>query len=242
MIEIIPAIIPESFEYLKDEMALVNGLTSIVQIDVCDGVFVPSKSWPYKGDNDNDFDKIINESDGFPFWQTLDFEVDLMVKNPEEVFDKWVRAGAKRIVLHVESSEKLFDSIKDIKNKYGYYGENAVSIEVGIALNIKTPNEVIFDFLKPNENGRSLVDFVQFMGIRDIGFQGQYFDERVLGKIRELRQEYPDTIISVDGGVNFDNVKELARAGVNRLVSGSALYESEDIGEAINEMKNINLE
>ncbi len=241
MTEIIPAIIPESFEDLKDKMAFVNGLTHMVQIDVCDGVFVPSKSWPYVGDHENDFDKIINESDGFPFWQTLDFEVDLMVKNPEKVFEDWVRAGAKRIILHVESSLKLFDFVKDIKNKYGYYGESAVSIEVGISLNIKTPNEVIFDFLKPNESGRSLVDFVQFMGIRDIGFQGQYFDERVLGKIRELRQEFPDTIISVDGGVNFDNVTELVKAGVNRLVSGSALYESEDIGEAINEMKNINL-
>lgn len=239
MTEIIPAIIPESFEDLKDKMALVNGLTHNVQIDICDGIFVPSKSWPYAGDYEGDFDKIVNESDGFPFWQTLDFEVDLMVKNPEKVFEDWVRAGAKRIVLHIESSENLVEFIKDIKNRYGYYGESAVSIEIGISLNIKTSNEIIYDLLKPNENGRSLVDFVQFMGIRDIGFQGQYFDERVLGKIRELRQAFPETIISVDGGVNFENADDLVKAGVNRLVSGSAIYESEDIGEAINEMRKI---
>jgi len=239
MIEIIPAVIPESFEDLKDKIALVNGLTQNVQIDICDGIFVPSKSWPYIGNSNGDFEKIISESDGLPFWQTLDFEVDLMVKNPEKVFEDWVRAGAKRIILHIESSENIFNFIKEVKNKYGYYGESAVNIEVGISLNIKTPNEMIFDLLKPNESGRTLVDFVQFMGIRDIGFQGQYFDERVLGKIRELRQTFPETIISIDGGVNFENADDLVKAGVNRLVSGSAIYESEDIGEAINEMRNI---
>lgn len=237
MIEVIPAIIPESSEDLKDKMSLVVGLTHMVQIDVCDGKFVPSKSWPYVGDREGIFRKIVDESEGFPFWQSLDFEIDLMVKNPEDVFEDWVRAGAKRIVLHVESSERLLDFVREIRNKYGYYGDSIIGIEVGIALNIKTPNEDIYKFFELNDAGRSLVDFVQFMGIRDIGYQGQYFDERVLGKIRELRQSHPDTIITVDGGVNFENAHEIVEAGVNRLISGSAIYESENIKEAIEEMK-----
>ena len=237
MIEIIPAIIPESFEDLKDKMTLVSGLTHLIQIDVCDGKFVPSKSWPYTGDRENFFRKIIDESEGFLFWESLDFEVDLMVKNPETVFEDWVRAGAKRIVFHIESSENLLPFIKEVRDKYGYYGDSIVGIEIGIALNIKTPNEEIYKFLEPNESGRSLVDFVQFMGIRDIGYQGQYFDERVLGKIRELRQTHSDTIISIDGGVNFENVDDLVKAGVNRLVSGSAIFESDNISEAIERMK-----
>ncbi|MFA5935083.1 MAG: hypothetical protein WC827_04315 [Candidatus Paceibacterota bacterium] len=237
MIEVIPAIIPESFEDLKDKMSFVNGITHMVQIDVCDGKFVPSKSWPYTNDYENDFKKIVEESDGFPFWQSLDFEVDLMVKDPEVVFEDWIRAGAKRMVLHVESSEKLLNFVREIRNKYGYYGDSIIGIEVGIALNIKTPNEEIYKFFELNGDGRSLVDFVQFMGIRDIGYQGQYFDERVLGKIRELRQSYPDTIISVDGGVTFENAHEIVEAGVNRLVSGSAIYDSENIKESIEEMR-----
>lgn len=237
MTEILPAIIPESFEDLKDKMSLVNGLTHMVQIDICDGKFVSSKSWPYIGDYDEDFKKIIEESEGFPFWQSMDFEVDLMVKNPEETFEDWVRAGAKRIVLHVESSENLIDFIKEIRNKYGYYGDSIIGIEIGIALNVKTPNEEIYKFFELNDAGRSLIDFVQFMGIREIGYQGQYFDEKVFGKIRELRQSHPDTIISVDGGVTFENAHDIVEAGVNRLISGSALYESENIREAIEEMK-----
>ena len=237
MTEIMPAIIPESFEDLKDKMALVVGLAHMIQIDVCDGKFVPSKSWPYIGDNDGEFRKIIDESEGFPFWQSMDFEVDLMVKNPEEVFEDWIRAGAKRVVLHAESSDNLLDFLREIRKKYGYYGDSIVGIEIGIALNIKTPNEDIYKFFELNDAGRSLIDFVQFMGIREIGYQGQYFDERVLGKIRELRQSHSDTIISVDGGVTFENAHEIVEAGVNRLVSGSAIYESENIKEAIEEMK-----
>lgn len=237
MIEVIPAIIPESFEDLKDKMSLVAGLTHMVQIDVCDGKFVPSKSWPYVGDYESIFRKIVDESDGFPFWQSLDFEVDLMVKNPEDVFEDWIRAGAKRIVLHVESSNNILGFIKEIRNKYGYYGDSIVGIEIGIALNIKTSNEEIYKFLEMNDAGRSLVDFVQFMGIREIGYQGQYLDERIFGKIRGLRQSHPDTIITVDGGINFENAHEIVDAGVNRLISGSAIYESENIKEAIEEMR-----
>ena len=129
------------------------------------------------------------------------------------------------------------DILKEIRKKYGYYGDSIVGIEIGIALNIKTPNEDIYKFFELNDAGRSLIDFVQFMGIREIGYQGQYFDERVLGKIRELRQSHSDTIISVDGGVTFENAHEIVEAGVNRLVSGSAIYESENIKEAIEEMK-----
>ena len=237
MIEVIPAIIPESFEDLKDKMALVKGFTHMVQIDVCDGKFVPSKSWPCVGYHDNSFKDIVEESEGFPFWESLDFEVDLMVKKPEDIFEDWVRAGAKRIVLHKESSENLLDFVKEVRNKYGYYGDSIIGIEIGIALNIKTPNEEIYKFLELNDVGRSLIDFVQFMGIDEIGYQGQVFNEKVLAKIRELRHSHPDTIISVDGGVTFENAHKIVESGVNRLISGSAIFESDDIKKAIEEMR-----
>ena len=75
------------------------------------------------------------------------------------------------------------------------------------------------------------------MGIKKIGYQGQPFDEEVLKKIKDLRKKYPDITISVDGGVSFDNYKDLAKAGANKLISGSALYESENIKEAWEEME-----
>lgn len=237
MTEIIPAIIPESFEDLKEKMSLVNGLTYTVQIDVCDGKFVPSKSWPYTNDAEGDFRNLTEEEEGFPFWQTLDFEVDLMVSSPEKIVDDWIRAGAKRIVFHVESSPNIKDLLVEMRSKYGWLNHLPITLELGIALNINTPNEKVFEFLDPNADGRSLVDFVQFMGIREIGYQHHYFDDRVLGKIRELRHTYPDAIISVDGGVTLENAKDLVEAGVNRLISGSAIFESENIAETIREMQ-----
>jgi ribulose-phosphate 3-epimerase len=237
MIEVLPAIIPESYEDLDCKMSSVKGIVKLVQVDVCDGKFVPSKSWPYVGDDEGHFEKIIGEEEGFPFWQDMDFEADLMIKNPEETAEKWIRAGAKGIILHIESSKKILNFVKELRKTYGYSGDSLVDIEIGIALNIGTDNEVLDDFLKPNTVGRTLTDFVQFMGIDKIGYQGQEFDGEVLEKISDLREKYPDIVISIDGGVNFDNNKDLIKAGANKLISGSAIYESEDIKEAIKEMR-----
>ncbi len=241
MVEVIPAIIPESFEDLKDKMEQVKGLTDLVQVDVCDGNFVPSKCWPYVGDDENDFQKMItNESEGFPFWESMDFEADLMIANPEKGgAEDFIRIGAKRIILHVESSGNLLDFVKDLRKKYGYPVDSMTSIEIGIGINITTDNQVLNPFFIKDESGKALADFVQFMGIDHIGYQHQGFDNEVLEKISEFRAQYPDVIISIDGGVSFENAHDLIEAGVNRLVSGSALYNSDDIGDAIEEMKNI---
>ncbi len=237
MSEVIPAIIAKSYEDLKDKMSAVEGLAPVVQLDVCDGEFVPSKCWPYVGDNENDFQRIIKEDEGFPFWETLDFEADLMITNPENHAKDWIKAGARRIILHIESSEYLLDFVKELREEYGYVGESAVDVEIGIGINIETSNEELYKFFDTNEEGRSLADFVQFMGIKNIGYQEQKFDDEVLDKISSFREVYPDAIISIDGGVNFDNAKDLVDAGVNRLVSGSAIYESGNIAEAIETLK-----
>ncbi|MFH1454876.1 MAG: hypothetical protein ABIF22_00935 [bacterium] len=239
MTEVLPAIIPKSFEDLNCKMSAVKGIVKLVQVDVCDGKFVPSESWPYVGDDENHFEKITEEEEGFPFWQDMDFEADLMIKNPEVEAEKWIKAGAKALVLHTESSSKILELVKDLRKTYGYSGDSLVSIEIGIALNINTPNEVLYDFLEPNTQDRTLIDFVQFMGIDKIGYQGQEFDEEVLEKISDLRKKYPDVVISVDGAVNFDTYQDLVKAGANKLISGSAIYESEDIKEAVEEMRGI---
>ncbi len=237
MAEVLPAIIPISYEDLKEKMSIVRGLTSLVQIDVCDGKFVSSKCWPYAGDTENDFEKIVGEDEGFPFWQDMDFEADLMIESPEIEVEKWIKAGAKAIVLHYESSPKILDLVKKLRKEYGYLADSVAGIEIGLAINIDTSNEVLDEFLKADKEGKILIDFVQFMGIKKIGYQGQEFDEEVIKKIKTFRKKYKNIIISIDGGVNFDNNKALIKAGVNKLISGSAIFESEDIKEAIKEME-----
>jgi len=219
-------------------MSTVKDIVKLVQIDICDGKLVPSKSWPYVFDEENHFEKITEEDEGFPFWQDMDFEADLMIKNPETEAEKWIKAGAKAIVFHIESSPKILELIKDLRKTYGYSGDSLVDIEIGIALNINTQNENLDKFLEKNTDGRMLVDFVQFMGIKKIGYQGQEFDEEVITKIKALRKKYPSVVISIDGGVNFENNKVLIKAGANKLISGSAIFESENIKKAVEEMKN----
>jgi ribulose-phosphate 3-epimerase len=238
MTEVLPAIIPQSFEDLKDKMALVKGIVKMVQIDICDGKFVPSKSWPYIGD-EGEFENLGKEDEGFPFWQNMDFELDMMIRNPEEVSEAWIHAGAKALIFHIESSPKILDFIKELRKKYGYAKDTVAGIDIGVAISIETPNENLDDFMIKDEEGRYLVDFVQFMGIRKIGFQGQDFDEEILEKIKNFRKKYSDIIIGVDGAVNFDTYQDLVKAGANKLVSGSALYDSEDIKEAIEEMMEV---
>jgi ribulose-phosphate 3-epimerase len=116
----------------------------------------------------------------------------------------------------------LFDVIK----KKLPSEDSLLYTEVGVALNIDTPNEQIYPLIP-------VVDFVQFMGIAKIGFQGEPFDERVLAKIADLRGKYPNATISIDGGVNKENAVALVKAGVNRLVVGSALFGSENISEEL---------
>lgn len=222
---------PQSFGDLEEKMSEVNGLIPVIQIDVMDGVFVQNKSWPYVGD-DGEFGGITSGERDFPFESTLDFEVDLMVSEPASVIESWIMAGAKRFVLHKEST-KDFQKLLRVMKTYTTSDDNfLIKTEIGMAVNISTPVEEIFPFVEQ-------IDFVQFMGISRIGFQGEQFNDEVLGKIRTLRDAYPDMIISVDGGVNINTAQDLADAGVNRLVVGSAIFKSGDASEAIKELQNI---
>jgi len=219
--EIIPAIIPQSYHELEAKASRLVGLVKIIQIDICDGVFVPSKSWPYNG-SDHMFDEIKKEAQGLPSWNAFDYEVDLMVSRPEKVIDGWITAGASRIIIHIESTNSMDEVL----------GKLAGTVETGIALSIDTPLEIIDALI-----GR--IQFVQLMGIAKIGFQGQEFDTRVTARVRTLRQKYPALIISVDGGVTLDTAEALLEAGVDRLVAGSAIWKSDNLGETIRQFHSL---
>lgn len=239
MVEVTPAILEADLEGIRGKMAMVSGLASFVQIDVCDGKFVANKTWPYVKGGMEEFARITAEDEGFPFWDSLDFEIDLMVRHPESIIEDWIKAGAKSLVLHIESAPNILEIIEKLRADYGTAKDEAFGLQIGIALGVNTPNEEIFEILDMiDEDGDSIVDFVQFMGIAQIGFQGQELDERVFEKISDLRNLYPNISISVDGGVNHDNASELISAGATRLVSGSAILESDDIARAIDDMKN----
>ena len=202
MIPIVPAIIPTSSAHLVSTLALL-GFSPEVHVDVVDGVFVPSVSWPYTPSGDPNQIKPV--TDGF----TL--EVDLMVQNPLEAADVWLAAGADMLVFHIETiSLEAFKRFVE-----------STKISVGVCALNDTPLETLLPYLE-------VADYVQVMGIAAIGAQGQPLDERVFERIKALKEKNSRLLVSVDGSVNKETIARLAKAGVDRFICGSAIAGAED--------------
>jgi ribulose-phosphate 3-epimerase len=219
--EIIPAILPRDFKDLEKHVEQVIGLVPLVQVDVCDGQFTPLPSWPCKKHDDN-FDAIVRGDRGLPAWEDIDYEFDLMVNRPEDIVDDYVAAGATRIVIHAEARGDIAKAIESLQGK----------AEIGLALNIDTPLDAV-------EPYKDRIQYIQLMGIDNVGFQGQAFDEKVVAKIKELRKKYPQLEIQIDGGVNQETAPLLMEAGADRLVIGSAIFESDNAIEAVEKFKHL---
>jgi len=216
-LEIIPAIIPENSADLHAKLARVEGLAQMVQIDVVDGVFVPQTSWPFKDGQQTEFQSIVSQEHALPFADTFFFEVDLMIDKPEKYIEDFVFAGFKRVIVHIESTDKMDDIIHTLRD---------LDVEIGIAINVDTPLDVLDEYIER-------VDVVQCMGIAEIGAQGQPFDMRVVEKIAHLKAAHDDILISVDGGVSLQTAPFLIGAGAERLVSGSTIFDSADVEKTL---------
>ena len=208
---IIPAIIPTSLAELKSTLDRVT-LADRIQSDVDDGKFLPFTSWPYepKGAAEEVSDYLASKPT----------EIDLMVSDPVWAGQEWLLAGAKGLIFHLES-------LQDPKEALALADE--FSFDIGFSINNDTPLESLYPYIKS-------IDFVQIMGIDKIGQQGQPFDSRSLERIAELSALYPDTIISVDGGVTEASIKNLKEAGARRFVSGSAILKADNPEEKYREM------
>lgn len=229
MTEVLPALLVENFTELREQLAKVVNISNAVQIDICDGKFVSSTSWPMNQNDEVSVEAILNEEEGLPFWDSLDFEFDLMVINAHEQFEFFSRLGARRIVFHIEAEHNKIKFKEFLEGLDMYVRDN---IEIGVAINTTTPVSELAPII-------SHIDFVQCMGIEHDGKQGEPFDERVIGHIKELRKLYPELIISVDGSVNETTAPILVEAGANRLIVGSALLHSYDMRETMRELENL---
>jgi len=228
MIEIIPAVLAQNYDDLREKISRFSNYAKIIQIDMCDGKFVPSYSWPMQTKDEASVQNILNEEDGLPAWDHVDFEFDLMIKNVHTQFEFFTRLGAKRLVFHLEAEDKE-QFIEFLESMDPYWRDN---LEIGLAINTNTDINEISPFI-------NLIDFVQCMGIEHIGFQGEPFNEKVIEQIKNLKEKYPDLIISVDGSVNENTAPLLVEAGATRLIIGSALNESYDVEETIREFEEL---
>ena len=209
MIQVIPTIIAKDFQELQEKIKKIELYVEWAQLDIMDGDFVNNSTWRSPADLKN-------------LETNLNLEAHLMINNLEEVLDDWISSGVKRIIFHYEATDKHEEIIEKIKES---------GLEVGLAINPETSLEKIDDFIKK-------LDLVLIMTVIP-GFGGQEFLEETLGKIKELRGDYKDVNIEVDGGINLESASKAVQAGANLLASGSVIFKSDNIEEIIKKLKNI---
>jgi ribulose-phosphate 3-epimerase len=201
VIKIIPAILPHSYKGIEIPVERILGAATTVQIDIVDGHFAPSRTWLFNHKDEETISAIFDQEVGMPYWQELNYELDLMVK----------------ITFHLEGL--------DPEITLAYFQEMPeiirAAISFGMAINIDTDPAGIAPYIP-------FIESIQCMGIKNVGYQGQQFDEEVYEQIKKVKALYPDKSIAVDGGVSLENAAQLVEAGATELIIGSALFQNND--------------
>lgn len=231
MSEIIPAILEKNFSEIKNKLAVLREVTQWVHIDICDGITAPNQSWPFASGRFDDFDfqKIMNEEEGMPYWEDFDFEFDLMVADAVENFDLYLKLGPKRMIFHPKIDENVEEFEHFLEGLDMYIRDN-----VGIGVAFK-PNDDLSVVSKLSHK----VDFLHCMGSDKIGFQGEPFLEKALENIKFLKKNLPGVMISVDIGINLQNAENILSAGADRLTIGSSIWKNSDPIGAFQSFQNL---
>jgi ribulose-phosphate 3-epimerase len=216
-IKITPAILPHSYKGIEIPVERVLGAVTNIQIDIVDGHFSPNRTWLFNNKDEDTIEKIYEQEMGMPYWEELNYELDLMVKDPVKHMNMFIALGPAKMIFHLEGLEQeetvaFFEGLPDIIK---------AAITFGIAINIDTDPAGIAPYIP-------YIESIQCMAIKNVGYQGQPFDEEVFDQIKKVRHLYPDKFITVDGGVSLDNAAQLVEAGARELVIGSALFQNTD--------------
>ncbi len=215
-IKIAPSILSADFARLSEEIKAVQAAgADIIHVDVMDGHFVPNIT----------IGPLIVEAARRS--TNLPLDVHLMITNPELYVADFARAGANLITVHVEASLHLNRLVQSIREHRG--------VMAGVSLNPATPLSSL-DYILPD------VDVVLIMSVNP-GFGGQSFIPSALDKIRQLRQRIEEqklkVEIEVDGGVKIENAAQIAAAGADILVAGSAVFGAKDYSAAIRGIRGV---
>ena len=213
MIEIAPSILSADFSRLGEQIATVERAgASLLHVDVMDGRFVPNITVGLP------VVKAISRATRLPI------DAHLMIVEPGQYAEQFVKAGAQMVSIHVEADPHMHRTLSAIRS---------AGAQAGIAINPATPLSALDEVLK-------FADYVLVMSVNP-GFGGQKFISQSLDKVRRLRKMIDErglkTRIEIDGGIDRDNIAEVAGAGANIIVSGSAIFRAPDPAVALRELR-----
>lgn len=210
-----PSILSADMSNLTQQIRLVEmGGAGWIHCDIMDGHFVPNLT----------FGPIIVEA--VKRSTKLPIDVHLMIKNPDNLLEDFVKTGANYITVHQEEVVHLNRTVSRIKE---------LGAKAGVALNPATPVSTLKDIAE-------YIDLVLIMSVNP-GFGGQSFISNSIRKIKEtiqLRKELKaDFVIEIDGGISSKNIKSIKNAGCDVFVAGSAIFKADNITAVTMELANL---